>query len=371
LKRHKNFFEKIIAYENIRLAWLKASKGKSKSTSVMRFASNLNENLRVVQQRLDSTTPGWGGYRHFTISDPKPRVISAAPFSERIMHHALMNVLEPVFERHLIYHTYACRKGKGTHAAVEFAFSKSRSGGFFLKYDVRKYFDSIDHMILKKQLRCLIKDQRVLQLLSGIIDSYSTVPGKGLPIGNLTSQYFANHYLSLLDHYIIEQLHPHGYARYMDDFILFFKEQQKAHEAAQDVNDFCKTHLALQLKVPVINKMGQGVPFLGFLIKPGGVFLLRKSQKRMIRRSKEIHSGLINGILSEEEAAARALSVNAAVKVARTYSFRMKIWHESSSNRVLRGGSWNNSANNMQVGNVNNNNPDNTNNNNGFRLARP
>jgi retron-type reverse transcriptase len=335
MKRQNNLFESIIDYQNINEAWLKSIKGKRKSTGVLLFSRNVSENLKTIRGRLMSGSPDWGNYRSFVVTDPKKRLISAAPFEQRIMHHAIMNILEPVLERHLIFHSYACRKGKGMHAAVKYAFRLCKARRYFIKLDVRKYFDSIDHETLKRQLYHLIKDDRTISLLYGIIDSYHTLsgtsiqPGKGLPIGNLTSQFFANLYLSCLDHYILEHLKPDGYIRYMDDFVLWHDDKQKLQNMHSSLKSYAEKVLRLELKPPVIDITEQGLPFLGFLIKSSGIFLLRKSKRRMSTRVKLIESDLALGIISEELAALRAVSVNAAVLLARCLSFRIKLWNGS------------------------------------------
>jgi retron-type reverse transcriptase len=221
MKRRNYLFEQITNYQNIRLAFLKAIRGKRSSSEVLLFCRNVDTGMENIKNRLCSKNIQWGAYRSFTITDPKLRTISAAPIEDRIMHHAIMNILEPLFERQMIYHTYACRKNKGTHAAVKYAFSKGKSNNWFLKLDVRKYFYSIDHAVLKQKLTRMIKDAPVLNLLFGIIDSYHNSTGRGVPIGNLTSQFFANLYLSSMDHYILEQQKPNAYVRYMDDFVLW------------------------------------------------------------------------------------------------------------------------------------------------------
>lgn len=136
MKRQNHLFEAIVDYHNLRLAWMKSIKGKRKSASVLLFSRDVSGNLQQVRNRFLSGAPGWGHYRSFVITDPKTRVITAAPFDERIMQHAIMNVLEPLFERHSIFHSYACRKGKGTHAAVLYAFNQCKGRRYFLKMDV-------------------------------------------------------------------------------------------------------------------------------------------------------------------------------------------------------------------------------------------
>lgn len=327
MKRTGFLFEQIIDYHNIRLAFLKAVKGNRSSQSVINFCKNtkknyLAKNLAAVREKLCALNCGWGNYYSFEISDPKRRSISTAPVEQRIMHHAIMNIAAPVFERPLIHHTYACRKGKGTHAAVLYAFNQCKSQNWFLKLDIRKYFDSIDHTILKGQIKKLIKDERVIFLLNGVIESYETNPGKGVPIGNLTSQYFANLYLCALDHFILEKLRPAGFCRYMDDFVLWASSQAELKKMYEAVNNFVFQELALSLKQPVFGKTAFGLPFLGFLVKDKGIFLLQKSKKRTQKRMKEVNTLLRLNLFTEEKAAQRVQSVFSAIKLARTNRFR-------------------------------------------------
>lgn len=329
MKRVGALLPRIVEYQNLRLAWLKALRGKRKSNAVLLFSRNLDENLQNIIKRFESDNPAWGNYRSFTITDPKERIISAAPFPERVMHHAIMNVLESYFERRLIHHTYACRKGKGTHAAVLYAFHKTKANSWFLKLDVRRYFDSIDHQVLKSQLAHLIKDSKLLNHFSMLIDSYHTNNGKGLPIGNLTSQYFANLYLSGLDHYILEQLQPSGYVRYMDDFVLWSRSKMDLVVAFQKVQRYCLENIRLSLKPEILGQCKDGVPFLGFLIKTQGIYLLKKSKQRMKKVALNIENELAGGCIDENKAAERAISMNAAVLIARSRSFRAILWHGS------------------------------------------
>jgi retron-type reverse transcriptase len=327
MKRRNYLFEEIIDYQNIRLAFIKAIRGKRSSSEVLLFCRNIDANLDVIRKRLLQELVQWGDYHSFTITDPKERVISAAPIADRIIHHAIMNVLEPVFERQMIYHSYACRKNKGTHAAVKYAFSRGKASPWFLKLDIRKYFDSIDHAVLKAHIRRLIKDKKVLSLLDSVIDSYEKTPGTGVPIGNLTSQFFANLYLSRIDHYILEQLKPSAYVRYMDDFVLWSGDKKELQAMLDKIRLFTTEHLNVQLKQPILAKTDQGLPFLGFLLKPGGIYLLRKSKQRMIKRIREIKRDLASRSISEGMAVARVVSVYAAVLLARTRPFRVKLWY--------------------------------------------
>jgi retron-type reverse transcriptase len=274
VKRYSRIFEHIIDYHNIRHAFLGAIRGNRKSPAVINFCRNTTKNLSTIREKLRSLACNWGGYRCFLITDPKLRLISTASIEQRIMHHAIIDPLIPIFERPMIYHTYACRAGKGTHAALRYAFGQCKTSPYFLKLDIRKYFDSIDHETLKAQLQRLIKDSRVMALLRGIIDSYETAPGKGVPIGNLTSQYFANLYLSGLDHFILEQLRPAGYCRYMDDFVLWASAQTELKTMLAAVDTYVREKLRLTVKQPVFGSSAKGLPFLGFLVKKEGIYLV-------------------------------------------------------------------------------------------------
>ena len=178
-----------------------------------------------MQKGLVAQTLQIGDYHYFKIHDPKERLICAASFSERVLHHAVMNVCDPFFNRYQIFDSYACRKSKGTYAALDRARHFNHHFKWYLKLDVRKYFDSIHHGRLKRLLVKQFKDKSLLDLFNGIIDSYHVSDACGIPIGNLTSQYFANHYLAVADHFIKEELRIKGYVRYMDDMVLWHNDK--------------------------------------------------------------------------------------------------------------------------------------------------
>ena len=342
MKRESNLFEQICDFENLRLAWLNARKGKTSKVAVRNFSKNVSQNLIEIQKRMCESPPLLSSYVQFKICDPKERIISVVPFSDRVIHHAIINVLEPVFERQFIFHTYACRKGKGTHAAARYAFKCAKRAPYFLKLDVRKYFDSIDHVVLKSLLCRIIKDAQCLELLFTIIDSYEASygdfkgqsplgeggvgatkcdaggrlsPSCGLPIGNLTSQFFANLYLSSLDHFVLEQLKPKGYVRYMDDMVIFADSMAALKVIFNEVENFCKNQLHLTLKEPALGKCSDGLPFLGWRIAKGGVFLLAKTKRRMKKKLHEIQKDYEYGKISEDKMYERAMAVFAARKL--------------------------------------------------------
>ena len=207
MKRKGFILEQIADPDNLRLAFLKAQIGKSTKKDVISFREHLDTNLLQIRNQLLDGSYRCGNYHYFTVFDPKERVICAAEFSERVVHHAIMNICAVDFENKQITYSYACRKGKGTFAAIKQAACYQKKYAWFLKLDVRKYFNSIDHAILFSQLQRMYKDEAFLNLLwQIIIDSYHATDEKGVPIGNLTSQYIANHYLSYADKYLTEQL---------------------------------------------------------------------------------------------------------------------------------------------------------------------
>ena len=320
MKRVGKLFEEICCIQNLHEAYYKASKNKRLTAGYIHFRKNAEKNLAFLRQLLLDGKYKHGKYRHFTITDPKQRLISAATFSDRVIHHAIMNVLEPVFERQFIFHTYACRKGKGTHAAARYAFKCAKSSAYFLKLDVKKYFDSIDHAVLKYLLCRIIKDARCLSLLFCVIDSYKVSFGgdaasereKGLPIGNLTSQFFANFYLSLLDHFVLEKLKPKAYVRYMDDIVIFDDSLLRLKQIFKDVEIFCSEKLVLSIKMPVFGKCRNGVPFLGWKLSSKGIRILKKTQRRMKQKLLVIKAEFSAGKISLEKACERAKSLYAS-----------------------------------------------------------
>jgi hypothetical protein len=325
MKRQNLLFEQIVEYSNIRLAFLKALRGNRSSSSAINYCKNIDKNLATLQDKLITLNCGWGNYKSFLITDPKLRTISTAPFEQRIMHHAIMNIIESVIERPMIHHSYACRKEKGTHSAVLYAFKQCKTKPYFLKLDIRKYFDSIDHDILKLKLRRLIKDKKVIFLLDGIIDSYETEPKKGVPIGNLTSQFFSNMYLACMDHFILEKLKPSAYCRYMDDFVLWSSSKDQLKDMSTKINEYVNNNLKQNLKPLILGKTANGLPFLGFLVKDKGIYLLQKSKRRVTKRMKEFNALLYQNKIIEAKAAERLRSVFSAINLARTNRFRKKI----------------------------------------------
>jgi len=301
VRRHGHLLERVVAWDNLLLAARKAARGKRSRPEVARFLFDLEPELLRLQAELAGGTWQPGPYRTFHVLDPKPRRISAARFADRVVHHALMNVLDPVFDRCLVDSSFACRRGKGTHRAVAAARALARRHRYFLKGDVEHCFETIPHDRLQALLRRKLKDPGVLLLLDRVVGAAGDAeqPGQGLPIGNLTSQYFANHYLGGLDQFVTGVLRVGAYLRYMDDFVLFGASAAELHRHRGEVAAFLRERLGLQLKeaATFVAPTRCGLPFLGFAVFPGTVRLRperrRRTRRRVVAREREWSSGEI------------------------------------------------------------------------------
>ena len=330
MKRAGHLIEKITDLDNLLLAYSKASRGKQDKRAVLEFAAELSRNMECMRQSIEAGVVDVGHYSYFPIYDPKPRLICAASFPERVLYHALMNICHPVFERVLISDTYATRPGKGVYKAIGKAREFAKAYSFVGKFDVRKYFDSIDHGILKNKLRGVFKDSRLLSIFDQIVDSYCTEENKGIPIGNLTSQYFANHYLSSMDHYVKEDLRIKAYVRYMDDFLVFADSKAELDDWALKIDTYARNVLALELKPVMKARVSQGVPFLGYRVYPHKLLLNARSKYRFSMKMKRYQDLLEQGLWDEQRYEAHILPLLAFVRHAYTKGLREKLLDESS-----------------------------------------
>jgi len=288
LKRRAALLERIIRFDNLLRAAGRAARGKRERPTVARFEFHLERELLALQEELAAGGYRPGAFFTFEIRDPKRRAICAAPFRDRVVHHAVCGVLEPVFERRLIFDTYACRPGKGTHAAVDRAQQLARRYRYFLKCDVHRFFASVDHARLQTLLERMFKEPTLHNLLGRIIahGPPGAEPGKGLPIGNLTSQHFANLYLGELDHHLKARERVRGYLRYMDDLLLFADDKPSLHLWLAALRDLLAERLGLALKAGAtrLAPVTEAIPFLGFRIYPGVIRLDRRSLRRFRRQ---------------------------------------------------------------------------------------
>lgn len=299
MKRAGFLMDEILAWDNLTLAFYRASKGKSDRTAVIRFRENFETNLCSIQKALSQNTMVFGRYVFFTIRDPKTRRICAADFRERVAHHAMMNVCGPVLEKSQIHHSFACRKNKGQHKALKLVENWSGCHPFYLKMDIVKFFDSIDHPCLKKKLAGKIKDRQVLDIFDKIIDSYHTGPGRGLPLGNLTSQCFANFYLAGFDQWMKNVIRSRFYLRYMDDMIVLGGRDELVRIREQ-CRDYLGTKLQLKIKTGgQINRTDRGIGFLGSVVYPGVIRLSTRAKKRVRSKIKRYEKDFIKGRISD------------------------------------------------------------------------
>lgn len=284
MKRLNNLYTQICSLENLKLADAKARKGKAKQYGVLIHNRNAEDNLATLHLQLVNKTFQTSAYKTFKIHDPKERDVYCLPyFPDRIVHHAIMNVLEPVFTRSFTADTYSCIKGKGIHAAaraVTRALKDVAGTQYCLKLDIRKFYPSINHVVLKQLLRRKFKDDNLLWLLDSIIDSAA-----GIPIGNYLSQYFANFYLSYFDHWLKEQKQVKYYFRYADDIVILSNNKPYLHQLLADISTYLKDELKLDVKdnYQVFPVSARSIDFVGYRFYHTHV-LLRKSIKQRFAR---------------------------------------------------------------------------------------
>lgn len=323
MKRVGGLFERIADRENLMLAFCKARRGQGGAPAVLRYAADLDGEFARLRAGLAQGDLELGHFERFEIRDPKPRVIHAPPFRERVLHHALMNLCEPRIERYLIDDTFACRRGRGTSAALERAREFARRHHAVLKLDIARYFDSIDHAVLLRQLARLYKERRLLELFERIVASHHVAPGKGLPIGTLTSQHFASLYLGPLDHHVKQDLRCAGYVRYMDDFLLFGDDRAELRRWLVELHTWLGRELRLTIKPSVqLVPTTHGVPFLGFRVWPTHLTLSGVRRRRFAYAVRGCARARARGALTEDDYARRLTSLFSHAARARSHRFR-------------------------------------------------
>jgi len=304
-KKYKRLYEQVYAFDNLWLAARKARCCKRHKQAVLLFEYDLEKNLFEIQQQLKDETYQFSPYTFFTIYEPQERHIAAAPYKDRVVHHAICNIIEPILDRAMIYDSYACRQGKGSHAAIERAQQFLRKNSWAFKLDIKKYFFTIDHNLLLIELCKKISDERLLRLLDQLLATYES-PSEyhffpsydyhgneryrpiGLPIGNLTSQLLANYFLTPLDRFIKEKLHIKHYLRYMDDAVLFTNSKPELISAKENIACFLGwRRLKLHDHKCQVFPARHGIKFLGFHIYSYQKKILRPNLQRFKRRWRE------------------------------------------------------------------------------------
>lgn len=300
MQRIGNIFPDVCSFQNLYTAWRKARLGSRKTHESAAFFFHLERELLLLREQLLAETWQPAPFHYFEVQDPKQRTIAVAPFCDRVMHHALVNALEPVWERRFIADSYATRKNKGVHAAVAKAQEFIREHSWFLKSDVEKFFDSIHHDTLLSLIAHTIKDKKVLALSEKII-RHGGNNGIGLPIGNRTSQFFANVYLHPFDLFLKQEHRLKGYVRYMDDFVLFHNDKAVLKSLLHASEDFLaeRLHLMLKPSATFLNSQQNGLSFLGTRIFPGIIRLRNENLRRITRRMAVREKWYAEGRLDE------------------------------------------------------------------------
>ncbi len=331
MRREIGLHARLPEWGNLERALYLALKAKRNRPEVAAFQAGLPGTLEDVGRRLREGLGPHGRYRDFTLHDPKKRLISAPCFSDRVLHHAVMGVCDLAFERWLIRQTFACRVGRGLRAAITEAAHWTSRQTWYLKLDVRHYFETIPRRLLFRKVERLFGEVEMLLLWWQLIDSHRPGEPNGLPIGALTSQHLANFYLGFLDRFIKETLRVRGYVRYMDDMLLWSDDKTALLRQRDEVMRFVDAELSLTLKPPVLNRTRDGLDFLGFRFHPGWVGLSRSSRRRLRTRLRSCRDGLASGRLTECEAQQRSTACLAAVAPARCLSFRRLLMQDPSS----------------------------------------
>jgi retron-type reverse transcriptase len=335
-----NLYDKLCSYDNLFLAFRKTRKEKTNKWYVRQFERNLERNLIGLESDLRCMKYDPKPMKIFVIRDPKTRVISASVFRDRVVHHAVCNIIEPILDKSFICDSYASRKGKGTHAALKrFDYFKRRVSqngrllnnskdgnmvmGYVMKCDIKHYFDTVDHSVLLSTIRRKIKDDKILLLIEKIIYNSS---GKGMAIGNLSSQLFANLYLNELDYFVKYELRAKYYIRYLDDFVILHKDKKILKEWKIEIEKFLDDRLKLELhpEKSQIYPLSDGINFLGFRIFY--YKLLKKSNLRLIEaRIKEIKRLYAEGLVGKEEIERKIDGWQEYARYGNTYKLRRKI----------------------------------------------
>lgn len=309
---------------NLQEAFLRAARGKTGKYAVMEFRKNLDANLNALRHQLIEGDFHFGNYNFFTIHDPKKRVICAASFPERVVFHAMMRICHPVFDNYQIFDSYASRVGKGQYKALDRAKYYCQKYIWFAKMDVCKYFDTIDHNVMLHLLSKLFKDPQLLLYFRDLLDSYEAEQGKGVPIGNLTSQYFANHYLATADHFAKEQQGVPAIVRYMDDVLFFAETKESLCEYVGKYTGYLNESLKLALHLPIINKVCYGVPFLGYVVYGERLRLNKRSRRRFVMKMQRMNEVYHLGRIDESKLARQTSCLFAFIDKADSHNFKHK-----------------------------------------------
>lgn len=343
-----NLYLQIISLNNLFTAWREFKVGKEKKIDVIMFGLNLENNIFALHNELIKLSYQHSHYISFKICDPKPRHIHKASVRDRVLHHAIVRIIEPIFNNGFIFDSYSSRKNKGSHKAIkkcqQLAWRLSKNNTktiWFLKCDISKFFNSVNHEILLKFISLRIQDKNLLELLEKIIQSYQTRNNNsgnyGIPLGNLTSQLFSNIYLNPLDQFIKRKLSEKCYVRYADDFVILSYDKTHLENLIPKLREFLKKELKLLLhsKKILIRRWNQGIDFLGYELFPHHIVLRTKTKRRILRKIKNNCELYTHGSISSQAFQQSLQSYLGIVKHCRGNGVRRKIF-EITQNQDIK-----------------------------------
>jgi RNA-directed DNA polymerase len=279
--------EDIVSFNVLTRAAMRAARGKRARPDVVAFFSDFHARIARLRRDVLSGAAPYNDFRRFRIQDPKERLITAVSFDDRVLHHALMDAAAPALERAMIDHTYACLPGRGPLAAVRQAQANSRRYPWYAKIDIDKYFESIPHEALLGLLRRKLKGALFHELVARILRGYEVTPGRGIPIGSLTSQHFANFYLDRVDRLVQERSAARAYVRYMDDMVWWCDDRETARATLASVTAFIERELSLKVKANrQIQRSGRGLGFCGYRVFPWDLRLTARKKTRYVARRR-------------------------------------------------------------------------------------
>lgn len=323
-KRHGNLWPKITSAENIEAAYMAARKGRRNMRNVAAFEKNADENLRIIRESLLNKTFHTSRYQSKWIQEPKMRQIFVLPFSpDRIVQHALMHVIEPIWDKLMIFDSYACRKGKGQHKGSARTMQFVRKYKYCLKADVAKFYPSVDQNIMAEIVRKKIKCKDTLWLLNDIIFSFPG--GKNVPIGNYTSQWLGNLYLNELDQYLKHSHKVKAYLRYCDDICIFSNDKGYLQELKTIIAYFLETRLKLRYSYAEVFQVSHGVDFLGYRHFSGHILLRKKTALRVRRRLAKFPEKIEKGLITKDQLRSSIASTKGWLKWACTHNLALSL----------------------------------------------
>lgn len=335
MKRYDNLFDKIVSIDNLKEAYRKAKKGKSWQDKVRKVECDLDNKMFELQEMLVNGTYKTSSYKTKEIHEPKKRTIYILPFyPDRIVHHAIMNVLENILDKRFYVDSYACRKGKGQHKGSFRTMDFVRKNKYVLQCDVSKFYMNVDHKKLKLILCRMFKDRKLVNLLFEIIDSIDG--GKNVPIGNYLSQWFGNLYLNELDNYVKHTLRVKSYIRYCDDFCIYSNDKSYLSWVAENVKNYIDNVLYLRLSKIKKYPTSQGVDFLGYRHFPKYILLRKSTKKRVVKRIKGLVGAIKHGDCTPEQAVSKIASAKGWLKHAQTHNLQISMNIEQVYDEVIK-----------------------------------